>query len=151
MPSATALTSFACYTLIAGEKLTVSKAFTALALFGQLQEPMTALPGQFFAMLHAYVSMQRIEEFLGEGEVPDWASTLTADSSGHNHNNEEIGFENAIFEWHGLPKSRSSDARFELGPLNIMFPKGQLTLISGPTGSGKSALLAALLGGIFSS
>ena len=32
-------------------------------------------------------------------------------------------------------------------PLNIKFPKGHLSLISGPTGSGKSALLNALLGG----
>lgn len=52
MPSATALVSFLSYTLIAGERLTVSTAFTAIALFSQLQEPMTALPGQFFAMLH---------------------------------------------------------------------------------------------------
>lgn len=52
MPSATALVSFLSYTLIAGERLTVSTAFTAIALFSQLQEPMTALPGQFFAMLY---------------------------------------------------------------------------------------------------
>ena len=52
MPSATALTSFMCYTLIAGEELTVSKAFTSIALFSQLQTPMVALPGQVFAMLH---------------------------------------------------------------------------------------------------
>lgn len=47
-----ALSSFLCYTLIAGERLTVSKAFTSVALFSQLQTPMVALPGQFFAMLH---------------------------------------------------------------------------------------------------
>ena len=41
-----------CYTLIAGEELTVSKAFTSIALFSQLQTPMVALPGQVFAMLH---------------------------------------------------------------------------------------------------
>lgn len=52
MPSATALTSFLCYTLVAGERLTVSKAFTSIALFNQLQTPMVALPGQVFAMLH---------------------------------------------------------------------------------------------------
>ena len=51
MPSATALTSFMCYTLISGQRLTVSKAFTSIALFSQLQAPMVALPGQFFAML----------------------------------------------------------------------------------------------------
>jgi hypothetical protein len=52
MPSATALTSFMFYTLVAGERLTVSKAFTSIALFSQLQTPMVALPGQVFAMLH---------------------------------------------------------------------------------------------------
>lgn len=52
IPSATALSTFLCYTLLAGEKLTVSKAFTAIALFSYLQEPMTALPGQVFALLH---------------------------------------------------------------------------------------------------
>jgi hypothetical protein len=40
------------YTLIAGERLTVSKAFTAISLFSQLQDPMTALPGHIFALFH---------------------------------------------------------------------------------------------------
>jgi len=52
IPSATALSTFLCYTLVAGEKLSVSKAFTSIALFSYLQEPMTALPGQVFALLH---------------------------------------------------------------------------------------------------
>lgn len=52
MPSATILTSFLCFTLIAGQKLTVAKAFTSISLFSMLQGPMTALPGQIFAMLH---------------------------------------------------------------------------------------------------
>ena len=52
MPSATALSSFLCYTLIAGEKLTVSTAFTAVSLFSYLQGPMTELPAQIFALLH---------------------------------------------------------------------------------------------------
>jgi len=52
IPSATALASFMTYTLIAGERLTVSKAFTAISLFSQLQEPMTALPGHTFALFH---------------------------------------------------------------------------------------------------
>jgi hypothetical protein len=51
IPSAIALSTFLCYTLLAGEKLTVSKAFTSIALFYYLQEPMTALPGQVLALL----------------------------------------------------------------------------------------------------
>jgi hypothetical protein len=52
LPSATALFTFFCYTIIAGEKLSVAKAFTAIWLLSALQNPMTALPEQFFALLH---------------------------------------------------------------------------------------------------
>ncbi|KAF8921944.1 pleiotropic drug resistance ABC transporter [Mucidula mucida] len=144
IPSATALSTFFFYTLIAGQDLTVSKAFTAIALFTQLQRPMTELPGQFFAILHAYVSMQRIEHFLDEEEVPEWASTLTAQST-PDGGDRSVGFAEGTFRWQSVPKETSTSS-FELGPLALVFPKGQLSLISGATGSGKSALLAALLG-----
>ncbi|KAF5366949.1 hypothetical protein D9757_010851 [Collybiopsis confluens] len=142
MPSATALISFLSYTLIAKQRLTVSVAFTAIALFSQLQEPMTALPGQFFAMLHAYVSMQRIEHYLEEEEVPVWVSGLS--SSSFPESDGRIGFSDATFKW---PKSSISNDNFRLGPLDVFFPKGKVSLISGPTGSGKSAMLSAILGG----
>jgi ABC-type uncharacterized transport system fused permease/ATPase subunit len=89
--------------------------------------------------------MQRIEEFLNESEVPEWASSLTM--SYDDGRTYEIGFAAATFQWPSLPKSPSTPSCFELGPLDITFPKGKLTLVSGATGSGKSALLAALLGG----
>lgn len=91
--------------------------------------------------------MQRIEAFLGEAEVPDWASSLKLSSSPHAVNTEQIGFDNASFEWDRSPKDAPST--FRLGPLDIKFPKGKLTLVSGATGSGKTALLSALLGGMF--
>jgi len=89
--------------------------------------------------------MQRIEGFLRESEVPTWASSLTA--SYDDRHTDEIGFAAATFQWPSLPKSPSTPSRFELGPLDITFPKGKLTLVGGATGSGKTALLAALLGG----
>ena len=52
MPSATALTTFVCYTVIAGQRLTVATAFTAISLFSYLQGPMTEIPDQVFALLH---------------------------------------------------------------------------------------------------
>ena len=64
LPSATALTSFTCYTLISGQPLTVSKAFTSIALFSQLQHPMVQLPGQFFAMLHGTSLMYSVGLYL---------------------------------------------------------------------------------------
>ncbi len=52
MPSATALVTFVCYTVVAKERLTVAVAFTAIALFSYLQGPMMELPDQVRAMLH---------------------------------------------------------------------------------------------------
>lgn len=37
--------------------------------------------------------------------------------------------------------------QFMLGPLSISFPLGKLSLVTGTNGSGKTALLSALLGG----
>ncbi|PPQ81391.1 hypothetical protein CVT24_001829, partial [Panaeolus cyanescens] len=147
MPAATSLTTFLIYTQTAEEKLNIEKTFTALALFSMLQSPMIAIPGQFVALIEAHVSMKRIEEFLQEDEVPEWASTLLAPAQ-PSSSKSEIGFENAAFVWEHFPNAASTLSRFHLGPLNVKFPIGQLTIVSGPTGSGKSALLSALLGGL---
>ena len=93
----------------------------------------------------AWVSMQRIQKFLAEPEVPDWATSLKRDLTDPSLNEAEIGFDDAAFEWDIAPNEQP--ARFALGPLNLRFPSGKLSLVSGPTGSGKSALLVALLGG----
>ncbi|THG93620.1 hypothetical protein EW026_g7665 [Hermanssonia centrifuga] len=101
------------------------------------------LPEQVSSLLHAYVSMQHIEEFLSEAEVPDWASSLKSNTS-PDISDGKIGFRAASFRWDVAPKNKPS--RFTLSPLNIKFSKGKLTLVIGPTGSGKSTLLNVLLG-----
>ena len=96
--------------------------------------------------------MQRIQDFLEEDEVPDWASALSAPMPNSPHvMDDKVGFSEASFEWqdHSSSTATPSSARFKLGPLNVVFPTGKLTIVSGATGSGKSALLAALLGGMF--
>lgn len=102
--------------------------------------------------------MQRIEAFLKENEVPIWAcslgrevpapSTSTTSSSASSTREEcPVGFENATFEWQSSKSKEEGTSRFQLGPLDLTLPQGKLTIISGATGSGKSALLHALLGG----
>lgn len=103
-------------------------------------------------MCIAYVSMQRIESFLQEEEVDDWACSLSAPVEAHTAEEDHfssVGFKNAILRWPGVPSGGSTSPKFELGPLDVMFPPGTLTIISGATASGKSAFLAALLGGLF--
>jgi hypothetical protein len=91
--------------------------------------------------------MQRIDGFLAEEEVPEWASSLSTVGTECEGDRSDIGFDNATFEWHGVPKESVTESRFQLGPLDLKFPKSKLSLISGATGAGKSALLSALLGG----
>ncbi|CAG8685386.1 3615_t:CDS:2, partial [Dentiscutata heterogama] len=55
-------------------------------------------------------------------------------------NDGRIGFTNATFQW---PNDSNN---FTLNKLNVFFPPGKLSIIHGPTGCGKSALLKALLG-----
>lgn len=45
-----------------------------------------------------------------------------------------------------VPETDIEDATFQLYNINIVFPRGELSVVTGPTGSGKSSLLAALLG-----
>jgi hypothetical protein len=41
--------------------------------------------------------------------------------------------------------SEASEHRFELMDINVMFPERQLTVVTGPTASGKTALLVSTL------
>ncbi|KAI0339052.1 multidrug resistance-associated ABC transporter [Trametopsis cervina] len=45
-----------------------------------------------------------------------------------------------------LAGSETSERRFQLTDISVMFPEGELTVVTGPTASGKTALLMALLG-----
>ena len=113
--------------------------------------------------------MQRIEAFLKEDEVPEWASSLKrkategkplpalplASSQPQQPRRGKgkdtgVGFENGFFTW-SVTSSGSQHTPFKLGPLNFDFPTGELSLVSGATGSGKTALLLSLLGGESSS
>lgn len=166
IPNAVVLCAFSAYTVVAGQPLTVSKAFVSIEIFSQLQGPMADLPNQIFALLHAYVSMQRVQAYLEEDEVEDWASSIKLDQGSNKPEptpNSDVGFHDAAFRWHVSADSRDAPSTappegptdegirkpsrsFLLGHLNIEFPTGRLSLITGPTGSGKSSLLAALLG-----
>jgi ABC-type siderophore export system fused ATPase/permease subunit len=97
----------------------------------------------------AYVSLQRIQTFLKEEEVPEWASTYMSERKEGDAELKKVGFRDAVFEWNARKTDEAQpDVRFSLGPLDIDFPMGQLTLVTGSTGSGKSALLGSLLGGL---
>ncbi|KAI9837506.1 MAG: hypothetical protein M1819_007156 [Sarea resinae] len=137
--------SFAVYTLVEKKDLIPSVAFTALSLFTLLRVPLDQLADMLAHIQEAKVSVDRVEEFLSEEETGKYSQLQ------HERFDEDgqpiIGFEHATFTW-GSKEAAGMDLSkaFRLIEMNIKFEVGQLNVITGPTGSGKTSLLMALLG-----
>ncbi|PON24689.1 ATP-dependent bile acid permease [Trichoderma gamsii] len=151
LPFVTTILTLFIYTVVEGKPLETKTAFPALAIFAVLRIPLDRMAAMISFILQAHVSISRIEKFLNE-----------RGSSRHNQRMEGdgviIGFENATFEWptqgdgepsasEDIQHTESSPAQaFRLSKLEIKFQKDGLNVVCGPSGSGKSSLLLALLG-----
>ncbi|CAL3962101.1 unnamed protein product [Diplocarpon coronariae] len=140
--------ALATYAYIYGDLLP-SVAFTALGVFMQLEGVLGMVPFLFMMGMNAKVSCDRIDVFLRSAEKPE--NTYPGDS---------IAFERVSVSFpsnSNVPKEvdenegqdedgKSGESRFILRDLTLKFPNRSLSVILGPTGSGKSLLLAAILG-----
>ncbi|KAJ1030229.1 hypothetical protein NDA16_001140 [Ustilago loliicola] len=190
IPVTFTVSAFASYTLIQGKQLDVATGFTVIALFGMLRNPLNILPMIINMIFQAKVSMDRIDAFLHEDEVPDWVvkncnahaeQTLGKDDA----EDRTIVLEGATLRWQGskplekvtqaakpkllsklnfwkkktpiTPEQQGSigvqaaddtdePEHFHLTALDFRPPPGKMTLVCGPTGSGKSSLLSGILG-----
>ncbi|KAJ7784449.1 hypothetical protein B0H16DRAFT_1492535 [Mycena metata] len=151
-----------------GNQLTVAKAFTALALFAMIRTPLNLAPMYIVEVIQARIAIDRIAVFLAEDEVSGQISSLTQDNSEPvltGSDDDRLGLENASFRWNeiegaddALPEADNATTvsddsrrsftgrRFELKDVSVLFPEGVLTVVTGPTASGKTALLMAILG-----
>ena len=128
-----AIFALATYTYIHGDLLP-SIAFTALSLFIQLEGLTGMVPMLLTFAVNAKVSADRIDKFLARSEKPE--NTYPGDS---------VCFDKATVSFPS-DAERDDEDRFILRDISMDFPNGALSVISGPTGSGKSLLLAAILG-----
>ncbi|KAJ7147063.1 hypothetical protein C8R43DRAFT_1011698 [Mycena crocata] len=161
-PILLSIISFTTYVWL-GNKLTVAKAFTALALFALIRAPLNNAPMFLVQGIQARIAIDRIAVFLGEEEVSDQVSSLKKDNPKPllpRFEDEGLGFENASFKWNEPPHAAvdttvSNDShtggsfdnrRFELRDISVLFPDRALTVVTGPTASGKTALLMAVMG-----
>ncbi|KAK0669314.1 P-loop containing nucleoside triphosphate hydrolase protein [Cercophora samala] len=125
--------SLAVYAYINGS-LTPSVAFVSLGVFKALEVTLSIIPELTTDVLDAWVSVKRLEEYLNSAEV----SRISKDG-------EEVKFDRASIAWPADDKTNEED-RFILRDVSVNFPKGELSVISGKTGTGKSLMLAAILG-----
>ncbi|KAJ8120278.1 hypothetical protein ONZ43_g2973 [Nemania bipapillata] len=136
-PILLAAVSLAVYAALHGS-LTPSVAFVSLSVFKALELTLSIIPELTTDLLDAWVSIKRIDAYLRGAEISE--ITLEAD---------EITFDNASIAWPSDTKATDSEEdpdRFILRHVDVKFPKGELSVISGKTGSGKSLMLAAILG-----
>ncbi|RUS20234.1 hypothetical protein BC937DRAFT_95643 [Endogone sp. FLAS-F59071] len=139
--------AFWAFTFLQHGELTPPTAFTAILLFERLRFPMAVLPQFIVLGVSAFVSLKRIADFLNEAEIDIETQTHTVLGP---DGETLIGFENVSAQWFVDADKRTSEvvdeARFALQNIDAQFPLGELSIICGPTGAGKSSLLSALLG-----
>jgi ABC-type multidrug transport system fused ATPase/permease subunit len=141
--------SFFLYTVVEKKQLTPSIAFPALSMFSLLRVPLDQLADMVAHVQESKVSLDRVDKYLNEEETGKYDQLR--DSSADRPS--QIGLENATLTWgtttptpQAASSSDSGADAFRLINVNVNFPVGRLSIIAGPTGSGKTSLLMALLG-----
>lgn len=145
IPLVTTFVSFLFYTMVEKKPLRPSVAFPALSLFSLLRIPLDQFADMLAHVQETKVSVNRVEEFLNEDETEKNARLLQVKD--HESGEPIIGFNRATFTWGGRGSRRKDGSTpFRMIDMDIKFHVSRLNIIAGPTGSGKTSLLMALLG-----
>lgn len=132
-PILLAAASLATYATMNGT-LSPSVAFVSISIFKNLEVTLGVLPELLTASMDTLVSVKRIDTYLQGPEMQKIVSQ-----------GPDVAFENASIAW-PVDAEIPDEDRFILNNINLSFPAGELSVISGKTGTGKSLLLSALLG-----
>jgi len=138
--------SFFIYTVVEKRPLVPSIAFPALSMFSLLRIPLDQLADMVAHVQESKVSVDRVEEFLNEEETEKYAQLR---QTRHGLLGEtRIALEGASLTWGVKQSDKNKDVAesFRLINMDVDFVIGKLNVIAGPTGSGKTSLLMALLG-----
>ena len=142
--------SFFLYTVVEKKQLTPSIAFPALSMFSLLRVPLDQLADMVAHVQESKVSLDRVDKYLNEEETGKYDQLRDSSVS---DGPAKIALEKATLSWSTTsprpqPSSSSEDGAdaFRLINIDVNFPIGRLSIIAGPTGSGKTSLLMALLG-----
>ncbi|KAM0262906.1 hypothetical protein ACHAQJ_001499 [Trichoderma viride] len=128
-----AAASLTVYSVLHGN-LSPSVAFVSISIFKSLEVTLSALPELLTTSVDTLVSIKRIDTYLSGPEM----KKVLSDGS-------DVVLDNATISW-PVDVETSDEERFILKNLNLSFPAGELSVISGKTGTGKSLLLSAVLG-----
>ncbi|TFK92734.1 P-loop containing nucleoside triphosphate hydrolase protein [Polyporus arcularius HHB13444] len=160
IPLFTMAFTFGTYTMFFGGELTASRLFSSFAAFDTIQHQLHVIFYVIPVLTQARVSLDRINEFMHKTELLDEFEEKKCGNDGparFAHPTQEIGvlgIARTTFTWakdgaSSTPATSEGSSRRKF-VLNIedelIFKRGSINLIVGPTGSGKTSLLMALLG-----
>jgi ABC-type multidrug transport system fused ATPase/permease subunit len=150
--------TYVTYTAVMKRALTPSAVFSSMAVFDLLGQQLFSIFRMIPMFIQAWVSLDRVNDFLNDTELLDEFANAEKGSEhvmlteASRFDQGAIGFQNASFTW----SNDDADGNFTLTPAQrrftlrvhgeLFFKRGRFNLIIGPTGSGKTSLLMALLG-----
>ncbi|KAL1296492.1 hypothetical protein AAFC00_000004 [Neodothiora populina] len=128
------------------DHFTVSKAFTTLSITALLSGPLIEILTNMYLLASAATCFTRIQDFL---VLSDLVDRRTDETSGTQQTRRYSDITNTAVAIRHAEISARADSSPTLRDLHIDVMFSNLTMIVGPTGSGKSALLRALLGEVY--
>ncbi|KAJ7078086.1 hypothetical protein C8R44DRAFT_992812 [Mycena epipterygia] len=155
IPVVTMLVTYITYvgaltTVIMKRELRPSIVFSTMPVFDMLRNQLHMANYRIIQFIDAKVSIDRINDFLHNTELLDsftekeeTAEFLAAEAS------TEIGFRQASFTWSNDSDGSATPSKYKFALRiedELLFKRGCINLVLGPTGSGKTSLLMALLG-----
>ncbi|KAM5539773.1 hypothetical protein V8D89_006586, partial [Ganoderma adspersum] len=149
------LASYSTFTLGMKRELSASIVFSSIALFEILRSQLGLIFFRIPILTNGKVSLERINRFLRESELLDKYTAKKIDDNDYHVENghvlvhrfldTEIGFQPSRFSWTNDPTQ--DDRHFTLQiERKLTFAENKLNVIYGPTASGKTSMLMALLG-----
>lgn len=142
-PLITATVTVSTYFFMGGD-VTPSVIFPLISVLPMLQSSLSVFPELWLNYDASVTAAAHIDQYLSS---PEQNKSLKPSKP------SKVSFLDATFSWpsdHACAvkeaQPRSTQERFSLHDVTLDFPVGELSVISGKTGSGKSLLLAAILG-----